>query len=439
MRAESLERLNFMIKRSFIGLSKPRLEYGSLEDTPYLKQIPTSKEVTLLSNCPFDKKNLLLKKNATVKTGQKLLLYNEKDGYVVSSVTGQVSSISSYTGDFGRSYTAIAIEAADDEETDNEFKSAAGGSKDTFLETIKNYLAFAPGNPPVKLFSDKDKPINTIVVCCADSDLLITTNQYIVKSNIDAIKNGISILKTATGINDIIMVALQSQMHEVSATGEKVNQVNDTYPSALPHLIMKNILGKVVPAGGKPEDIGVCFISAEAVASIGNAFNSGQIPVTKIFTLVKKDGSKSLVSARIGTPASDIFKAFNITLNENDRIIFGGPMTGSSVYSEDHPVQSDTDAIIVQDKDDIPIISDYPCTNCGDCIRVCPANIQINLLVRFLEAGQYEEAAEQYDLYSCIECGLCSYVCVSGMPIFQYIRSAKHELGMASTAEATNG
>jgi len=425
-----------MIKRSFIGLLKPRLEYGSVADTPSLKQIPTPKEITLLSNCPFDKKNLLFKKKATVKTGQKLLLYKEKDEYVVSSVTGQVSSISSYTGDFGRTFTAITIEVADDEETDDEFKDI---SKDASLETIKNFLAFAPGNPPVKLFSDKDKSINTIVVCCADSDLLITTNRYIVKSDIDAIKNGLSILKAASRVNDIIMVASQNQMHELSTTGEKVKQVNDTYPSALPHLIMKDILGKVVPAGKNPEDIGVCFISAEAVASIGNAFNSGQLPVAKTFTLVNKDGSKSLVSARIGTPASDIFTALNITLNENDRIIFGGPMTGSSVYSEDHPVQPDTDAIIVQDRDDIPVISDYPCTNCGECIRICPANIQINLLVRFLETGQYQEAADQYDLYSCIECGLCSYVCVSGMPIFQYIRSAKYELDRANTAEATNG
>jgi H+/Na+-translocating ferredoxin:NAD+ oxidoreductase subunit C len=424
-----------MIKRSFIGLLKPRLEYGSVADTPSLKQIPTPKEITLLSNCPFDKKNLLFKKKATVKTGQKLLLYKESDEYVVSSVTGQVASISSYTGDFGRSCTAITIEVADDEETDDEFKDI---SKDASLETIKNFLAFAPGNPPVKLFSDKDKSINTIVVCCADSDLLITTNRYIVKSDINAVKNGINILKTVTGVNDIIMVASQSQMHELSATGEKVKQVNDTYPSALPHLIMKDILGKVVPAGKNPEDIGVCFISAEAVASIGNAFNSGQIPVTKTFTLVNKDGSKTLVSARIGTPASDIFTALNITLNENDRIIFGGPMTGSSVYSEDYPVQPDTDAIIVQDRDDIPVISDYPCTNCGDCLRVCPVNIQVGMLVRLLEGGHYEEAADQYDLYSCIECGLCSYVCVSGMPIFQYIRSAKYELGRANTAEATN-
>jgi electron transport complex protein RnfC len=62
----------------------------------------------------------------------------------------------------------------------------------------------------------------------------------------------------------------------------------------------------------------------------------------------------------------------------------------------------------------------------------------INLLVRFLEAGQYETAADSYDLYSCIECGLCSYVCISKIPILQYIKLAKHELERAKNAEAGN-
>jgi electron transport complex protein RnfC len=57
------------------------------------------------------------------------------------------------------------------------------------------------------------------------------------------------------------------------------------------------------------------------------------------------------------------------------------------------------------------------------------------MLVRFLEAGQYEEAADHYDLFSCIECGLCSVVCVSKIPIFQYIKLAKYELGRMSVAE----
>ena len=98
----------------------------------------------------------------------------------------------------------------------------------------------------------------------------------------------------------------------------------------------------------------------------------------------------------------------------------------------------DTDVIFLQDRDDIPQIADYPCINCGECIAVCPVSIPVNMLVRFLGAGQYEEAADQYDLQACIECGFCSYVCVSKIPISQYIRLAKYELARTRETEETD-
>jgi electron transport complex protein RnfC len=201
---------------------------------------------------------------------------------------------------------------------------------------------------------------------------------------------------------------------------------------------MKEVLGQIVPAGKTCEDLGVCFFNAEAVVSIGKAFESGQLPTTKILTLVKKDGTSKIIEAPIGTSVGNILGAYGEIVNEYDRVIFGGPMTGSTIYALEQPVEPDTDSIIVLDRDKAAYVSDYPCINCGECIRICPAKMQVHMLVRFLEANQYEHAAEAYDLYSCIECGLCSFVCVSKIPIFQYIKLAKYELQRTKTPEAAD-
>ncbi len=426
-----------MIKKSFIGMAKPQLLCEALESVlPEPEKISISARATFLLKMPHGqsvgKSSFSFEEGDKVITGQKLALAAKSNEYIVSSVTGKISSIKPFEGNFGQMYTAISIETAQKEEKDKGFKQTV---KNVTLENINKYLLNSPGCSSLGILSDSAKPINTIIISGMDKDLLVTTNQYILKSDINAVKKGIKILKEISGVGKILVAVPPHLMDEASVLNVRVKTVGLDYPAAFPELFMKNVLGTVLPAEKSCEDAGVCFLSCESVACLGNAFEKGEIPVEKTFTFIKKDGSNVLVSAKIGTPLVDIFRELGVSLRDKDRIIIGGPMTGFAVYSEDYPVMPDTDAVMVQDSADVSYASDYPCINCGECIRICPADVPVNMLVRLLEAELYDEAAEQYDLHSCIECGLCSYVCTARIPIFQYIRLAKHELACTRSGE----
>ena len=426
-----------MIKKAFLGLATPQINYETLPaHLPETEKLPAPKTITLY-HPKDDAYNVAstLAIGDSVNTGQKLALYADEKNYVISPISGRIASLSPYTGDFAKGYVAITIARDDTETFDETFQQK---NQTPSLELLCDYLAGAPGNPPLDVLANSNGNIKTIIIRGLDPDPTVDTSQYIAQTRMKDLKKGIQILKEVTDVQDVVLFTAGETVQGYGHIGARVAGVKTQYPAALPPMVMKEVLGQVLPAGKTCEDLGVCFFSAEAVISIGSAFESGKIPTSKTLTFIKKDGTYRIIETCIGTPIRNILEAYDEAVNEFDRIILGGPMTGSAVYALDHPVRPDTDAVIVVDRDKAAYASDYPCINCGECVRICPALIQVNMLVRFLEANQYEEAADNYDLYSCIECGLCSYVCVSKIPIFQYIKLAKYELERAKMSEAAN-
>jgi len=428
-----------MIKRPFIGFGRPRLKYSTIdmmEEKNSIQEIPLPDRVTLLlKNLDINSGDIILKAGEKIKTGEKIVPVEGDGKYLISTVTGTISSLSEYTGYMGESFTTISVDVSSEDEWDNEFsETAANPSRENAL----NFLGQLPGCPNFESFLNFRPPVNTIIITGMDQDLLIRTNQVTLGHRGDILKKGIDYLKEITHVSKVIIVVPPLLVPAAEKLGIKTMEVKPLYPNMLPEMIMKNILGKVVPQGKSCVDMGFGFISPEAVISLGNAFETKKLPIHKTVTVIHKDETASIVRVRIGTPVKNILNVLGIEIGHGDRLILGGPLTGTAIYSEELPVTYSTDAIMVQDKSQITPASNTHCINCGECVRACPAKVPVNMLVRLLENGLYEEAATEYDLLSCIECGLCSYVCLARIPVFHYIMLGKHEFARIASLEESN-
>ncbi|HCY84503.1 MAG TPA: electron transport complex protein RnfC [Desulfobacteraceae bacterium] len=423
-----------MIKRSFFALSKPKLTYDLLgSDQKAPEAIPVPGSLTLLLPETIDStKQALITQGDAVKKGEKLKLYEDGTDYVLSPVAGTIRGFDSYSDDFGNTATYILIKP-DPSKTGEE--DTVGLEPEEDLDFANANLRHLPGALPFATLADENTSINTVIIAGADTDVLSDTCQFVCTAYADEMVEGTRILKRMTQVSRIFLTLPEKLQTQANFGSVQILKTDETYPSTLPAMIMKDHLGTELPAGKTPEDMGVCFIRAEALVSLARVFKTKAPVFEKVVTLIDKGGNKQRLTATLGTPLSKIFARFNVHINDSDRIIIGGPMRGFATYTPHHPVVPDMDMIIVQDRDTVTELSNTPCVNCGECIRICPANIPVNLLVRFLEADEYEEAADKYDLQSCIECGLCAFVCKARIPLYQYIRLGKHEL-LALRADA---
>ncbi len=424
-----------MIRRPFFGCGKPKLNYAGIDglDADGIKDIPLSKRAVLFAEAPYPaSSDLALQVGDEVKIGQNLRVSPFSGAAFTSTVSGSIAGITRKKDYMGKPLLSVSIDVSEKDDQASDYTEAV---RSLDPGKAQKYLSGLPGMSNLDELVHPEKPLDTIVINGMDKDLLVTTQQWIVKSKADDLKAGIETLKKITGNPKIILVVPPYLSSEAAKSGAEVRTVTPDYPNSLPKMIMKDILKKVVPAGSESTSLGVGFITAEGVAALKSAVEEGKPPVTKVVTVIGKNEKTQMVRVRIGTPVHSVLEALNIPLEQGDRLVMGGPMTGISVHTEETPVLQDTDAVLVQGREELVLNANDPCINCGECIRACPVQIPVNMLVRLLENSHFEEAAREYDLYACIECGLCSYVCEAKIPVFHYIMLGKYELSLMENEE----
>jgi electron transport complex protein RnfC len=414
--------------RSFFGIFPPRLLYRDVSAPVEL--LPVPEKVTLLwhGRTPSDTTARIEKR---VETGEDLARNGR--GPFVSTVTGHVEDISLFRGVEAREYLAIGIRT----DTRESFDSSITPIRDPYkikpelLRSAVNRAGF------IQLSSIIRDPrvwpsIDAMVISALDLDPLSIVNQQMFRDNIGQVGAAVELLARITETSRNVLAVpdnLADTARALSAGPASVALVPPVYPNGFPEMLAKRFgAGLLIKAYDTGYAGNTVVVSLEHALSMLDCLRRGRPMLEKTVTFSNgQNGELRNFRVRIGTPVSEILKKTSVELRPKGKLILNGGMRGYTCFSDEQPVTATTESIHVQDPSEVFFFQNIQCTNCGRCNRVCPVDLEVNLLGRFSEYGIYDKC-RVLGAETCIECGLCAYVCPARRPLVQFISHAKHAI-----------
>ena len=379
-----------------------------------------------------------VKRGDTVKVGQ---LIGEADGFISapvhSSVSGTVAKIEEMTLSNGAKGQCVVIDTDGEQTVFEGVKPPEVHDLDSFTEAVRQSGAVGLGGagfPTFVKLSVKDlSKLDAVVINAAECEPYITSDTRTMLDKSDDIMRGIEAVKKYLQPNRFIIGIEKNKpgaikkMQELASQSEgvEVKVLPSSYPQGGEKVLVFNTVGKIIPKGGLPLDVGVIVINVTTLAFIGNYLKTGMPLVNKCVTV---DGSAvkepKNVIAPIGMSIADVLEQSGGTKSEVAKALYGGPMMGLAVPSLDSPILKNTNAITAMDIKEATPPKTTPCIRCGACLNHCPLRLDPREIARAYKLGSVEDLQTLHvDL--CMECGCCSYICPAHRPLVQTNKLAK--------------
>jgi electron transport complex protein RnfC len=417
-------------------------EYKDLTAEKNLEILPPSEKLYIPLHQHFgNPAQPLIKKGEEVLLGQKIgeasSLFSAS---VHASVSGKVLSVDGHQHPLGKPVLTVVI--ANDgkdsllpelSETDDPFSLDPGQIRQKVKDAGIVGLGGAAFPTAVKLTPPKDKPIDTVIINGCECEPLLTADYRLMMEYPDNILKGAELVKIATGAERVLVgiednkkKAFHLLKEKAAQTSAEVFLVKTKYPQGAEKNLIYALLGREVPRGGLPFDVGVVVQNVGTAKAIWDAVKDGR-PLYERALTVSGNGinNPKNIIARIGTPFQDAIDFCGGHDDGVNTIIMGGPMMGLSQWSLDVPIIKGTSGILAWSAPEPA--TEYSCIRCGRCITHCPMGLAPTQLMKYVKYDQLS-MAEVWGILDCVECGSCQYSCPAKIQLVHWIRLGKNQV-----------
>jgi electron transport complex protein RnfC len=357
-----------------------------------------------------------------VRTGQ---LIADSDAFVsapvYSSVTGKVIEERNVLDINGNLTKALVIDSEQKQYLCSKIAPPVINTREEFIKAVRASglvgLGGAGFPTHAKLNYDREKyKVDTLVVNASECEPYITTDYREIMENSEDIIAGIKLILEKCGISRAVIGIERNMPSAVRLMRERVqSEQNITvkalptyYPQGAEKVLVHNTTRRIVKEKQLPYSAGCIILNVTSVASIARYMETGIPFISRRITI---DGNIVNKPANfmvpIGITLGEIMKKADLRL-QPDRIIFGGPMMGKSVYDLETPIGKTTGAVLFFK--DMPTDRATACIRCGKCLRACSMNLMPTEFEKSYEMRDIKRLRKlRVDL--CMECGSCSYIC----------------------------
>ena len=344
-----------------------------------------------------------------------------------ASVSGEVLRVEEVTSQ-GKNILACTIKRGeipnqDAQEYQSSLTEIEGFTKEEIIAGLRDGGLTGMGGagfPTYKKY-ETDKSIDALLINAAECEPFLTCDYRLMLEHSYAVANGMRLLLKASGAAKVYLCIEDNKPEAIKIFSEILELVKEAevkvlpaqYPQGGERQLIQAVLGREVPMGGLPADIGA-IVSNVGTAKAAADMLLGKTPLIRRIVTVTgcvKEPGNYLVP--IGTSAKELIELCGGVTEKKNRIIAGGPMTGACVASDWNGegelfyVTKNSSGILVLP--DSPY-EEQPCIRCAGCESVCPAGL-VPYQIEFALLEEDYDLCENLYASECIACGCCSYIC----------------------------